>query len=118
MKARVEAELEQVIDPCSCLTPNPVSIVDLGLVRAVEVSAEAIRIDLCMTDPMCMYFVDIAGEIEARLRDALGWKGDIDVHWDTNADWSAQRMRPAAIRARWEARRRLRELEPYHAARP
>lgn len=112
MRDAVDAVLDQVVDPCSCLTPSPVSIADLGLVRDVEVTDSAIRIDLCMTDPMCMYFPDIAAEIETRLRDT-GWSGVVDVRWDTSADWSPDGMRAAAIRARWEARRRLRELQPY-----
>jgi metal-sulfur cluster biosynthetic enzyme len=113
MKQQIEAELAEVIDPCSCLTPNPVSVLDLGLVQRIETTADTIRIELCMTDPMCMYFNDIATEIEGRMRDSLGWTGAVDVVWDTSADWRPESMRPAAIRARWEARRRLRELTPY-----
>jgi len=110
---QVEEQLAQVIDPCSCLTPSPVSIVDLGLVRHIAVTEAAIRVDLCMTDPMCMYFADIATEIRERLRDRLRWTGDIDVRWDTDADWQPGNMRAAAIRARWEARKRLHTLTPY-----
>jgi metal-sulfur cluster biosynthetic enzyme len=111
--SQVQEQLAEVIDPCSCLTPNPVSIVDLGLVREIDVSDGAIRIDLCMTDPMCMYFADIATEIEQRLRAELDWTGEVDVRWDTAADWQPGHMRAAAIRARWEARKRLHTLTPY-----
>lgn len=115
-KSAVEAELARVVDPCSCMTATPVNIVDLGLVREVAVTPEAIAVTLCMTDPMCMYFADIASEIERRIGD-LGWAGEVAVRWDTDADWSADLMRPAARRARLVARLRLRELTP-HAERP
>jgi metal-sulfur cluster biosynthetic enzyme len=114
-RSQIEAELEAVVDPCSCLTPSPVSILDLGLVREIEVADGAITITLCMTDPMCMYFVDIAGEIETRIA-ALGWTGTVSVNWDTAADWDPELMRPAARRARLEARLRLRDLMPHAVA--
>jgi metal-sulfur cluster biosynthetic enzyme len=110
-KERVEAELREVMDPCSCLTPTPLNIVDLGLVREVSVEPEQIEVSLGMTDPMCLYFPDIATEIKRRVGD-LGWEGSVSVQWDTAADWSPERMSPAARRARLAARRRLEQLTP------
>ena len=109
---RVRAELREVIDPCSCMTQTPVSIVDLGLVQAVERAGDTISVRLCMTDPMCMYFVDIASEIERRVGE-LGWTGEVAVVWDTDADWEPARMTAAGRRARQPARDRLLQIEPY-----
>jgi len=111
---RVRAELADVIDPCSCLTPTPVSIVDLGLVRDVRRDGDRIAVHLCMTDPMCMYFVDIASEIQRRVAEA-GWDGEVAVEWDTDADWEPARMTAAGRAARQPARDRLLQIEPYAA---
>jgi len=35
-KSRVKAELDEVLDPCSCMSNHPISILDLGLVCFVE----------------------------------------------------------------------------------
>lgn len=109
---RVRTELAEVIDPCSCMTATPVSIVDLGLVRAVERDGDTLAVHLCMTDPMCMYFVDIASEIERRVAE-LGWQGAVKVEWDTDADWDPTRMTAAGRAARQPARDRLLQIEPY-----
>ena len=111
---RVQAELEQVIDPCSCMTATPVSITDLGLVRTVVRHGDTIAVHLCMTDPMCMYFVDIATEIQRRVAEA-GWDGEVAVEWDTDADWEPARMTAAGRAARQPARDRLLQIEPYAA---
>jgi metal-sulfur cluster biosynthetic enzyme len=111
---RVEAELEQVIDPCSCMTATPVSITDLGLVRTVAQHGDTISVHLCMTDPMCLYFVDIATEIKRRVAE-LGWEGEVAVVWDTDADWEPAMMTPAGHEARRPARERLLQIQPYAA---
>ena len=36
VKTDVKARLEEVLDPCSCMSEHPVSIVDLGLVDDIE----------------------------------------------------------------------------------
>jgi metal-sulfur cluster biosynthetic enzyme len=113
-EARVRAALAEVIDPCSCMTKTPVSIVDLGLVRSVRRDGDAIAVHLCMTDPMCMYFVDIASEIERRVGE-LGFGGPVSVVWDTDADWDPTRMTAAGRAAREPARERLLQIEPYAA---
>jgi len=49
------AQLDDVFDPCSCMTDDPVSIVELGLVENVERDGGSVSIELLSTTPICMY---------------------------------------------------------------
>ena len=64
---RVIAQLEEVLDPCSCMTENPVNIVDLGLVEEIKVEDSSVRVELVPTTPMCLYMAQIIDEAEAEL---------------------------------------------------
>lgn len=90
---RIRAALGDVVDPCSCMASTPVSIVELGLVGAVEID-DAVDIRLVLTDPMCMYFIDMADEIRRRVAEA-GWPGEVRVHYDTEHEWDSSRISPA-----------------------
>lgn len=92
--ARVRAALGEVVDPCSCMASTPVSIVDLGLVGAVDIGETVVDVTLVLTDPMCMYFIDMADEIRRRVGEA-GWPGEVRVHYDTEHEWDATRISPA-----------------------
>jgi metal-sulfur cluster biosynthetic enzyme len=93
--------LMEVLDPCSCLAGSPMSITDLGLVQSVSIhpSPDAtepptLSVRLTLTDPMCMYFIDMAEEIRQTITQA-GWPGLVSVEWDTSVDWSSSMMSPA-----------------------
>ncbi|MFC7550464.1 iron-sulfur cluster assembly protein [Plantactinospora sp. GCM10030261] len=111
---RVEAVLADVVDPCSCMASAPVNIVELGLVTKVTVD-DTVDVTLTLTDPMCMYFIDMAEEIERRVAEA-GWAGEVRVRYDADGDWTPDRMSPAAQRRLGDhrARRaRLLRITPY-----
>lgn len=100
---RIDEELNKVLDPCSCHTENPVSIIDLGLVETVEFDKTGtVRIELVVTSPMCTYFTKMAEEIEERL---LALKGvrEVTVEKNTQQVWTPARMgdRERDRRRRW-----------------
>ena len=49
----VVASLREIVDPCSAATGVPVSIVDMGLVRHVEIDGDEVRVELRLTSPLC-----------------------------------------------------------------
>lgn len=92
MITQIDEQLNKVLDPCSCHTENPVSIIDLGLVEAVEVRSEgAIRIELVVTSPMCTYFTKMAEEIEERVLGVDGVR-NVTVEKNTQQVWTPARM--------------------------
>ncbi|WP_276258939.1 metal-sulfur cluster assembly factor [Haloglomus litoreum] len=64
---RVVQRLDNVLDPCSCNTASPVSIVELGLVEEVSVDDESVSVRLLPTSPMCLYMGQIMKDAEREI---------------------------------------------------
>lgn len=98
----VRAEIAQIVDPCSTSTEHPISIVDLGLVRAVEIgSGGDVRVRLGTTGPGCLYYPDLMRAIERAVADIPG-VASVHVELDNEFTWDASAMAPEA-RARRDA---------------
>ena len=72
LTTQVLARLDRVLDPCSCMTDTPMSIVELGLVESIEVDDDAgdgvsVDVELVPTSPMCLYMTQIIDEAEAEI---------------------------------------------------
>jgi ATP-binding protein involved in chromosome partitioning len=106
----VEA-LDEVLDPCSCMTDHPMSIVDLGLVDDVGVEGTSVRVRLLPTTPMCMYMPQIMDEAEAKIRKVDG-VDVVEVTENVQNLWRPERMADH-LRADREARlgSRLEEVQ-------
>ncbi|TYL37331.1 amidohydrolase [Natronococcus pandeyae] len=89
--AEIVQRLDDVLDPCSCMTDNPVSIVELGLVEEIERDDETVRIELLPTTPMCMYMTQIIDEAEAEVVKIDGIE-DVDVSQNVEDMWRPERM--------------------------
>jgi len=118
VKTEVKAKLEAVLDPCSCMSDNPVNIVDLGLVDDIEWddSSGTVTVHLLLTSQRCTYFLDIDDEICERVGE-LPDVSDVEVHQVTSGEiWTADRMAEDERRARRERfERRIEEagITPY-----
>ncbi|MFC6954265.1 iron-sulfur cluster assembly protein [Halorubellus litoreus] len=118
VKAAVKAELEEVLDPCSCMSEHPVNIVDLGLVDDIEwdEATRTVTVHLLLTSQRCTYFLDIDDEICERVTELKAVE-TVDVHQVTSGEiWTADRMAEDERRARRERfERRIEEagIEPY-----
>ena len=118
VKADVKAALEDVLDPCSCMSEHPVNIVDLGLVDAIEwdESTGTVTVHLLLTSQRCTYFLDIDDEICERVGE-LPAVSAVEVHQVTSGEiWTADRMAEDERRARRERfERRIEEADitPY-----
>ncbi|WP_435361906.1 iron-sulfur cluster assembly protein [Haloarchaeobius sp. DFWS5] len=94
LKTAVKAELAEVLDPCSCMSNHPVSILDLGLVESIETQDGGSRVvvTLLLTSQLCTYFIDMNDEIIDRV-EALDSVEEVDVHQDTSGQvWTQDRM--------------------------
>ncbi len=91
---QVLARLERVLDPCSCMTDHPVSIVDLGLVESIEVDDGRVDVELVATSPMCLYMADIVDEATAEVS-TLDGVDEVQVTQNVRTLWRPERMDPA-----------------------
>jgi metal-sulfur cluster biosynthetic enzyme len=108
MRARLLEQLNKIVDPCSIATALPAGLVDMGLVRTLNVRAlpaGGIRVDvaLTVTHAFCMMSGVFVNEVETLLR------GDRDVtEFEVTLDaatlWTEELMTPG-YRARLEAQR-------------
>lgn len=104
LKADVKAQLEEVLDPCSCMSEHPVNIVDLGLVDDIEwdEATGTVTVHLLLTSQRCTYFLDIDDEICERVGE-LSAVEQVEVHQVTSGEiWTADRMAETERKARRE----------------
>jgi metal-sulfur cluster biosynthetic enzyme len=84
--------LERVYDPCSVATRTPLNIVEMGLVREVEVDEESnVKVSICPTSPSCMLMGSITEGAENELRDIAG-SGKVEVKIDADFFWTPDAM--------------------------
>lgn len=88
---KVRSELNEVLDPCSTFTDNPVSIVDLGIVDEVVVADGTANVTLLPTNQMCLYIMNMADEITDRLQE-LDFIDNVEVTQETDKVWTPMRM--------------------------
>lgn len=90
---RVLDRLGNVLDPCSCATENPVSIVDLGLVEEVHLDDESVSVRFLPTSPMCLYMGQIMDDAERELLELDGVRDvDLEVIDATEKMWRPDRL--------------------------
>ncbi|MDT3437209.1 iron-sulfur cluster assembly protein [Haloarcula sp. 1CSR25-25] len=118
VKTDVKARLEEVLDPCSCMSEHPVNIVDLGLVDGIEWdgTSKTVTVHLLLTSQRCTYFLDIDDEICERVGE-LSAVEQVEVHQVTSGEiWTADRMAETerqARRERFEQRVEEAGITPY-----
>lgn len=118
VKAEVKEQLEAVLDPCSCMSEHPISIVDLGLVDDIEwdEASQTVTVHLLLTSQRCTYFLDIDDEICERVGE-LPAVSEVEVHQVTSGEiWTADRMSEderQARRERFERRVEEADITPY-----
>jgi len=100
----VRRALEHAYDPCSQAWQRPLSLVDLGLVREVDVDGDGTaRVVLGLTAPYCMAVATLMQAVEHRAGEVPGVTGVV-VDVDAAAPWSPALMTDEG--RRWLSRRR------------
>ena len=92
--------LRSVYDPCC--RDKGISVVDMGLVRSVDVDGERARVQLLLTTGWCPFTAHLLSGIRERVESLPGVAGaDVEVVWDE--PWTTERLSD-------DARRKLRFL--------
>lgn len=94
-RAAIDDALTRVMDPCSIFNRTDLSITDMGLIREVVISDNTVHVRLLLTDPACLYYFQMAQEIEERLM-ALDGVEQVTVESTSDKLWSETRMTPEA----------------------
>ncbi len=105
---QIKTQLDQIVDPCSAVAGVPAGLVELGLVRALEVEATpagaVIQVRIGVTEPGCMMGASFAIGARERL-ERLDGVASVSVELDHAGDWEPTDMDPgyadrlAAVRA-------------------
>lgn len=105
--AQVRHEINQIVDPCSRAAGTPVGLVDMGIVRSVEIFDGSVRIELMPTFSGCLFAGVFSEEAQRRI-EAIAGCDEVVVEIVARAEtWTEDDMSDSA-RQRLEERRRLR----------
>lgn len=109
LRTQVFAYLDEIKDPCSVASGEPMGLVEMGLVRSVAISAAGdVSICLRLTSPFC----EMIGFMKSAALEKIGKLPAIDsvvVQSDSGLDWSPDEMSPRLRRRRQERLRVLRD---------
>jgi metal-sulfur cluster biosynthetic enzyme len=100
----VRQALRAVVDPCSIATGVPIDLLDMGLVKRVDIDGGIATVELIVTSPMCTQI----GLIRRRIDEVVGGLPGIEqvvIEVDARAEWWPQMMAP-------DAQARLRAVRP------
>lgn len=106
LQSDVKLALERVVDPCSIATGVPITIPDMGLVKAINIDGGRVAIMLGLTSPVCFQVQNIIVAVERVVGEIPGVT-DVDCQIDPASDWMPDMMAESA-RA---ALRRVRPLK-------
>lgn len=98
--------LDEIVDPCSEARGTDISIVEMGLLKSIEVSDGHVHIDLRITSPSCMmvgYFIEQA---EQRVG-ALDGVEEVTLSTDAGMTWREEMMAEEALEQRQEHQQAL-----------
>jgi metal-sulfur cluster biosynthetic enzyme len=85
--------LADVYDPCC--REKGISVIDMGLVRAVAVVDGRVRVELLLTSGWCPFAATVLTEVRDRLRDQPGVAdAEVEIVWDEA--WTTDRLSPRA----------------------
>ncbi|MFG6202186.1 metal-sulfur cluster assembly factor [Nonomuraea sp. JJY05] len=87
--------LSEVYDPCC--RERGISVVEMGLVRSVEVDGGRARVELLLTSGWCPFAARVITEVRDRIQEQPGVReAEVEVVWDEA--WTVERLSPRAAR--------------------
>lgn len=95
----VREQIDEIIDPCSEARGTDISIVEMGLLKKIEVDDGTVHIELRITSPSCMmvgYFIEQANERVGRLPGVE----TVTLETDAGFSWRDEMMADDAMERR------------------
>ena len=96
----IRSAVDTVTDPCSKALGRPVGLVQMGVVREVEIDGDGlVTVSLVLTDPLCPFWTGFERDITAAVRALDGvsgcavelldeiWSPDLDPHF---REWTSR----------------------------
>lgn len=102
----VRERLDEIVDPCSEARGTDISIVEMGLLKRIEVDGGTVHVELRITSPSCMmvgYFIEEATERVG----ALSGVEEVTLETDAGLSWREEMMADSAQRRRQEHQQAL-----------
>lgn len=108
---RVSEALQEVLDPCSVGRGVPAGLVDMGMVKGVELSAApdgsaVVTVELRITSPACTFQPWFEREVRQHVGEVPD-VGEVRIEWNRDFDWSDDDMSPALQQRLREKRHKL-----------
>jgi metal-sulfur cluster biosynthetic enzyme len=93
--AEVREALNEIVDPCSAAVGAPAGMVDMGLIREVEIEdgldGRHVTVRIGLTEPTCLMGPAFVRSAEKRLS-ALDGVADVEVALTSGLDWTPARL--------------------------
>jgi metal-sulfur cluster biosynthetic enzyme len=102
----VREQLDEIVDPCSEARGTDISIVEMGLLKRIEVEDGSVHVELRITSPSCMmvgYFIEQANE---RVGSLPGVE-EVTLSTDAGLSWRDEMMAEEARERRREHQQAL-----------
>ncbi len=93
--AAVRSALAGVVDPCC--REREISVLDMGLLHAIEVDDDHVRVEIILTSGWCPFQLDLVDGITEAV-DALPGVAATDVAITLDTAWSSERLSDDARR--------------------
>ena len=91
--------LRGIVDPCSAATGSNLNMVEMGLVKEIEVSRTRVDIEMHLTTPLCHMIPYFKKEAETRVGDLDGVES-VELTTDDGTEWTEEYLSEAATRKR------------------
>lgn len=95
----VRESLREIDDPCSAATGSNLDIVEMGLVKSVEITDERVAVGIRLTTPACHMIPFFITEVRRRVGSLPGVTA-VEVDIDDGTEWTEEMMTAEATRRR------------------
>jgi metal-sulfur cluster biosynthetic enzyme len=90
---QIADRLNEIIDPCSAAAGAPAGLVDMGLIRSLEVVDGEVTVVVRVTHPSCMMAPIFLAKVQQLANEVPGVTA-IHASLDTGFDWTEADMTP------------------------